>query len=103
MEISRLTRLNIAGLLVGIIVVLSDHIHVYGQTRHRFREGTVRLVGGRTKNEGTVVIYHWSRWGSICDDYWDIRDANVICSQLGFPGALRATRRSRFGRGRSEY
>ncbi|ESO87847.1 hypothetical protein LOTGIDRAFT_193984, partial [Lottia gigantea] len=64
------------------------------------REGQIRLVGGKNDNDGTVVIYHNRKWGSICDDEWDMRDARVTCQQLGFPGAKKAARRSEFGRGR---
>ena len=33
----------------------------------------------------------------ICDDHWDKVDAMVVCRALGFPGALEATTRSKFG------
>ena len=32
----------------------------------------------------------------VCDRNWDLKDANVACHELGYPGAMRATRRSYF-------
>ena len=37
--------------------------------------------------EGLGTNYHW---GGICDDSFDINDANVICRMLGFPSAIAA-------------
>ena len=40
-----------------------------------------------------------AEWGTVCDDYFDINDANVICEFLGFPGAIAAYNNAHFGEG----
>ena len=62
-------------------------------------EGSVRLVGGSAANEGRVEVYHNGVWGTVCDDSWDITDANVVCRQLNYSGAIAARSFSFFGRG----
>ena len=58
-------------------------------------EGDVRVFPRDTndgENQGLVQIFHIDdqnigRWGGVCDDYWDIRDAEVACRHAGFSGA----------------
>uniref|UniRef100_A0A3Q2ZBS5 Si:ch73-127m5.1 n=1 Tax=Hippocampus comes TaxID=109280 RepID=A0A3Q2ZBS5_HIPCM len=58
----------------------------------------LRLVGGEEDFEGRVEVFHGGRWGSICDDQWDDRDAEVVCRQLGF-GVAKAWAWAHFGQG----
>ncbi|CAI8036273.1 Deleted in malignant brain tumors 1 protein, partial [Geodia barretti] len=68
-------------------------------TNYTASENPVRLVGGNGHNKGRVEIYNLGQWGTVCDDGWTVTDANVVCVQLGYAGANRATVRAEFGRG----
>ena len=59
----------------------------------------IRLVGGRNSSEGRVEIQYNGTWGTICDDYWDIHDADVVCRQLKYESAYEAVRYAGFGVG----
>lgn len=38
-------------------------------------------------------------WGTICHHHWDLQNADVVCRQLGFAGALVAMSSGEFGEG----
>ncbi|XP_078535231.1 CD5 antigen-like [Lissotriton helveticus] len=61
---------------------------------------TVRLVNSGDACSGRVEIKHENRWGTVCNNDWDIKDAEVVCRELNCGSASSAeTRNDIFGRG----
>uniref|UniRef100_A0A5F8H7B7 SRCR domain-containing protein n=1 Tax=Monodelphis domestica TaxID=13616 RepID=A0A5F8H7B7_MONDO len=59
----------------------------------------LQLRGGETPCSGRVEIWHDGSWGTVCDDSWDLAEANVVCQQLGCGSALASLEGAAFGSG----
>ncbi|KAJ8026614.1 Deleted in malignant brain tumors 1 protein [Holothuria leucospilota] len=78
-------------------VICNNGFHL--TTPYYWVDGSVRLLGGSSPNEGRVEVYWNGNWNTVCDDAWDVDDANVVCRQVGYPSALDAVGSAFFGQG----
>ena len=46
--------------------------------------GVIRLSGEQSPVSGRLEICINQAWGTLCNYQWDVRDARVACSELGF-------------------
>ena len=85
------------------------HTHTHTHTQYIYNDitqnyyytgfETVRLVGGNQPHEGRVEVFYNGSWGSVCDDFWEKHDADVVCKQLGYSKALAVEGLAFFGQG----
>ncbi|XP_030834736.1 scavenger receptor cysteine-rich type 1 protein M130 [Strongylocentrotus purpuratus] len=49
----------------------------------------IRLFGGSGNYEGRVEVRVNGRWGTVCNETWDMDDATVVCRELGNRTAIK--------------
>ncbi|CAH8473495.1 unnamed protein product [Schistosoma bovis] len=83
--------------IIIIITIVVDFFIINVQCSSVNYDGDIKLVDGPSEQTGTVLVYRTYGWGKVCDDHWTMKEANVVCRQLGMGHALEVHRRNRFG------
>ena len=83
-----------------MLLFTPSYIYVYAVTSDCYYLYIgVRLVGGSGPNEGRVEVFYDGEWGTVCDDGFNDTDADVVCRELGYPGATRYSCCAAYGQG----
>lgn len=56
----------------------------------------IRLAGGMNTSSGRVEIHQNNGWMAVCGAFWDIKNAAVVCRQLGYGDPIRMYTRFSF-------
>ncbi|XP_076079323.1 scavenger receptor cysteine-rich domain superfamily protein-like [Mytilus galloprovincialis] len=67
-----------------VICRILGYKNAYVISFYIFLATQIRLVGGSVPTEGRVEVFHKGKWGTICDDLFDVNDAKVLCRTMGF-------------------
>ena len=60
---------------------------------------TVRLVDGPNNMAGRVEVLYNGTWGTVCDDYFGIQEARVVCRELEYADAITVRSYAYYGPG----
>ncbi|KAM6141155.1 scavenger receptor cysteine-rich domain-containing protein DMBT1-like [Erethizon dorsatum] len=63
----------------------------------------MQLMNGSGRCSGRVEVLYHGQWGRVCDDHWDMHEADVVCRQLSCGRALAAPTEAQFGEGKGEF
>lgn len=63
----------------------------------------LQLVNGSGRCSGRVEVSYHGQRGRVCDDHWDMNEADVVCRQLNCGRALAAPVEAHFGEGEGKF
>ncbi|CAL8266741.1 unnamed protein product [Gadus morhua 'NCC'] len=86
-------------LLLHVSPLRSVNLSLFKSKIRSPEEGAIRLAGSKTRSQGRVEVYLHGEWGTVCHNAWDLPDAQVVCRQLHFKGAVSAVAGGTFGEG----
>uniref|UniRef100_A0A3Q0T7K6 SRCR domain-containing protein n=1 Tax=Amphilophus citrinellus TaxID=61819 RepID=A0A3Q0T7K6_AMPCI len=85
---------------LGVLTIKNTRYLIHNEHSVLFSAVPIRLAGSEsTRCSGRVEVYHNNSWGTVCDDGWDLNDAQVVCRELNCGPALEAPRSARYGAG----
>lgn len=61
----------------------------------------IRLAGTSSRCSGRLEVYNQDSWGTVCDDFWTITNAEVVCRELNCGTVLEAKKAAFFGEGKN--
>ncbi|XP_067835407.1 deleted in malignant brain tumors 1 protein-like, partial [Heptranchias perlo] len=59
----------------------------------------LRLVSGSSRCSGRVEVLHGDQWGTVCDIYFGLEDASVVCEHLQCGAVITTPGGAHFGEG----
>ena len=81
-----------AWLVIIVLLIVLSALFLLGSS-------DIRLVGGKNQYEGRVKVFRSGEWQTVCDNSWDIQEAEVVCRELGYGYAVLAIQGATFGQG----